>query len=195
MCLVNDAVYIAKDNETGEWSATGTQFAVPYVFKKLFSKESITFEDMCETKSVGKGDLYLDMNEKLVDVSEFETVLNLRYSNKKLTRREEALLEQYKTYTDEELNEEISKGHNYIFVGRVGAFCPIKENKGGGNLYRVHEGKNYAATGTSGYRWMESEMVKTLGKEDDIDRSYYDDLVNKAADAIGTYGDLEWFIS
>ena len=195
MCLVNDAVYIAKDNETGEWSATGTQFAVPYVFKKLFSKESITFEDMCETKSVGKGDLYLDMNEKLVDVSEYETVLSLRYSNKKLTRREEALLEQYKTYTDEELNEEISKGHNYIFVGRVGAFCPIKENKGGGNLYRVHEGKNYAATGTSGYRWMESEMVKTLGKEDDIDRSYYDDLVNKAADAIGTYGDLEWFIS
>ena len=42
MCLVNDAVYIAKYKDgthAGEWTATGTQFQVPYVFKKLFSKE------------------------------------------------------------------------------------------------------------------------------------------------------------
>lgn len=67
MCLVNDAVYIAryKDGKhAGEWTATGAQFAVPYVFKKLFSKESIEFDDMCETKSVATA-LYLDMNEKL----------------------------------------------------------------------------------------------------------------------------------
>jgi hypothetical protein len=63
MCLVNDAVYIAKYPE-GKWSATGTQFAVPYVFKTLFSKEDITFDDMCETKSVTSA-LYLDMNEGL----------------------------------------------------------------------------------------------------------------------------------
>ena len=30
MCLVNDAVYIAKHD--GKWDATGAQFAVPYVF-------------------------------------------------------------------------------------------------------------------------------------------------------------------
>ena len=40
MCLVNDAVYIArylnKDGTPGKWTATGTQFAVPYVFKTLF---------------------------------------------------------------------------------------------------------------------------------------------------------------
>lgn len=83
MCLVNDAVYIAKfaDAETceklygyapgeciedgGKWTATGTQFQVPYVFKKLFSKEDITFDDLCETKSVRKGTLYLDMNEDM----------------------------------------------------------------------------------------------------------------------------------
>ena len=49
MCLVNDAVYIAKYKDgkhAGEWTATGTQFQVPYVFKKLFSGEEITFEDM-----------------------------------------------------------------------------------------------------------------------------------------------------
>lgn len=51
-CLVNDAVYVAKFKDgkhAGEWTATGTQFQVPYVFKKLFSKEPIEFKDMCET--------------------------------------------------------------------------------------------------------------------------------------------------
>ena len=51
MCLVNNAVYIAK-YDSGEWTATGTQFQVPYVFKTLFSHEPITVEDMIETKSV-----------------------------------------------------------------------------------------------------------------------------------------------
>ena len=32
-------------------------------------------------------------------------------------------------------------------------------------------------------------------KENDIDRSYYDKLVNDAADNISKYGDLEWFVS
>lgn len=62
MCLVNDAVYIAQEN--GEWSATGAQFAHPYVFKTLFSHEPVEFEDLCETKNVTTA-LYLDMNEGL----------------------------------------------------------------------------------------------------------------------------------
>lgn len=38
MCLVNDAVYIAKyadseDGVKGEWTATGAQFAHPYIFQ------------------------------------------------------------------------------------------------------------------------------------------------------------------
>ena len=67
MCIVNDAVYIAKYKDgkhAGEWTATGTQFQVPYVFKKLFSREKIEFGDMCEAKAV-KTALYLDMNEDL----------------------------------------------------------------------------------------------------------------------------------
>jgi hypothetical protein len=62
-CLVNDSVYIAQD-EKGNWEAVGAQFGHPYVFKMLFSKEEIKFEDMCETKSVTTA-LYLDMNENL----------------------------------------------------------------------------------------------------------------------------------
>ena len=73
MCLVNKSAYIAKySNDTvingkhaGQWTATATQFQVPYVFKTLFSKEPITFDDLCETKEVKKGALYLDMNESL----------------------------------------------------------------------------------------------------------------------------------
>lgn len=176
MCQINDADYIAKyknpewckdaygyipgDNEKhgGEWTATGKQFQVPYVFKTLFSKESIDFSDMCETKEV-KTSLYLDMNESLLE------------------------------------NE-----HDYRFIGKVGSFCPIKPGCNGGELLR--EGKDKegnvkysAATGSKGYRWLEAEMVKELGKENDIDRSYYDKLVNDAVDAISEYGDFEWFIS
>lgn len=205
MCLVNDAVYIAKDAADGAWTATGTQFAVPYLFKKMFSKEEIVFDDLCETKSVAKGEIYLDMNEGYPDVSEYERVLELRNhvanwdwnrnGDLKLTRREQELLKTYEHLTEEELEAEIAKGHNYVFVGRVGRFCPIKEGKGGGVMYRVHEGKKYAVTGTKGYRWLESEVVKTNGKEADIDRSYYDNLVNAAAHDISQYGDLEWFIS
>lgn len=74
MCLVNDAVYIARYDDKGirnkggkhanEWTATGTQFQIPYVFKTLFSKEPVTFDDMCETKTVTSA-LYLDFNENL----------------------------------------------------------------------------------------------------------------------------------
>lgn len=57
--LFNDAVYIAKDPEKG-WAATGAQFLHPYVFKKLLSHEEITFDDLCETKNVVKGEIHID---------------------------------------------------------------------------------------------------------------------------------------
>ena len=60
---------------------------------------------------------------------------------------------------------------------------------------REKDGKYYAATGSKGYRWLESEMVKELGKETDINRSYYDNMVSDAVDTISQYGDFEWFVS
>lgn len=156
MCLVNDAVYIAKyaDGEhKGEWTATGAQFQHPYVFKTLFSHEDLIFRDFCEAKSVTT-EMYLDMNENLKE--------------------------------DE---------HAYKFIGRSGLFCPIKPGCGGGILYRYKDGKYYAVGGTKGYRWMESEVVRTLGIGDNIDMSYFDTLANEARVAIETYGDFEWFTS
>ena len=58
-----------------------------------------------------------------------------------------------------------------------------------------NDGKNYAAPGSTGFRWLESEVVKNAEKEKDIDRSFYDKLVNEAIDAISKYGDFEWFVS
>ena len=178
MCLVNNAVYIAKyldadtakaqygyipeknEKKGGHWTATGAQFQVPYVFKMLFSHEDIVFDDLCETKSVSKGAIYLDKNEALPE--------------------------------DE---------HNYIFVGRVGQFCPIKPGCGGALLMREAgvrddgETKYNSVTGAKDYRWLESEMVYNLHLEDSIDRSYFDKMVDEAADTIAQYGDLEWFVS
>ena len=42
---------------------------------------------------------------------------------------------------------------------------------------------------------MESEMVKQLGKEPDIDKSYYEAMVTEAVKTISQYGDIEWFTS
>lgn len=61
ICLVNDAVYIAcKD---GKWTAVGSQFQHPYIFKTLFSGEKLTFDDYCESKNVLQGTMYLDREE------------------------------------------------------------------------------------------------------------------------------------
>lgn len=195
ICLVNDAVYIAKlaqddPDAPGEWTATGKQFAVPYVFKTLFSKESIEFSDLCETFSV-KSALYLDMNEKLPDVSGYEKELEKLEKN----YREGKIIDTTFEAESKRLNEEISKGHDYRFVGKVGQFCPIKPGEGGGLLMREQNGKYYAATGTTGYRWLESEMVSVDGNRDSIDISYYRKLVDDAVETISQYGDFEYFIS
>lgn len=206
MCLVNDAVYIAKYKDgkhAGEWTATGTQFQVPYVFKTLFSKEDIAFEDMCVTNSVTSS-LYLDMNEKLPQLT-IEEEKELAKLHKALDSEDsenmEKVLKSYRydaEYASErysELRKKEEESHNYVFIGKVGQFCPIKQGCNGGLLMREKDGKYYAAGGSKGYRWLEAEMVKELGKEADIDRSYYENMVNDAICDISQYGDFEWFVN
>ena len=94
------------------------------------------------------------------------------------------------------MNENLPEGEDDLhFVGRAGLFCPVLPGAGGGLLMREKEGKYYAASGTKGYRWLESEMVETLGKQDQIDRSYYESLVEDAKANLAKYGDVEWFLS
>ena len=58
-CLVNDAVYIARHGEE-KWDAVGAQFQHPYVYKTLFSGEGVELNDLCETKQVSQGSIYMD---------------------------------------------------------------------------------------------------------------------------------------
>ena len=156
MCLVNDAVYIARyrneDGSVGKWTATGAEFAEPFIFKTLFSKEELNIYDYAQTKSV-KSALYLDMNEEL------------------------------------EKDE-----HNYVFVGKVGSFLPVKPGCGGGLLLRDQNGKMYSAEGAKGYRWLETEVIKNLHMEDNIDISYYAIMADKAVAHIEEFGEFSWLV-
>jgi hypothetical protein len=196
MCLVNDAVYIAKyadgaheyELSTGEkiltpWTATGTQFAVPYVFKTLFADEPINFDDCCEVKSSRTGPIYLDMNEDLPDVTELEK------EYKKLTK---------KGASEEELSKlenDISKGHNYVFIGNVGQFTPVKSGAGGGVLVCKRGDKYVNVTGSTGYRWLESEIARENGGLDIVDTGYYRRLCDDAIDTINSFGDFDVFVN
>lgn len=216
MCLVNDAVYIARydleencmrkygyvpgdiKDHAGQWTATGKQFQVPYVFKTLFSREPIEFNDLCEVFSVTTS-LYLDLNENLPNVEEQEK--EFASLLKKTGLSYEDWLD-HKPIEDEtterklrSLEMDISKGHNYRFVGRVGQFTPMKTGYGGGVLLRESGGRYSAPSGTKGYRFMESEMVKALGREDGVNRAYYDRLADEARDTISKFGDFEQFVS
>ena len=99
------------------------------------------------------------------------------------------------------MNEELLEDeHDYRFIGKVGSFCPVKPGFGGGELMREGTDKDgnlkyFSATGAKGYRWLEAEMIKELGKEDAIDKSYYNKLVDNAVESISKYGDFEWFVS
>lgn len=143
LVLINDAVLVGFIN--GEWDAVGARFAQPYVYKTLFSKEKIEFDDLTESRSVKKGTMYIESEEG-----------------------------------------EMS------FIGRVGVFCPMKTS--GGTLYRVQGEKKYAVTGTKGYKWLPAEAVKTLGKEDDIDLSYFEAAVEEALKKIADFGDPTIFL-
>ena len=203
MCLVNDAVYIAKvEKEDGQpvdpyWTATGKEFQIPYIFKTVFSHEPLEFNDYCTTMSV-KTALYLDLNEGMPDVSYYEAIRDARNSSKKITKKLEAEVEANSGMSDKELNAKIAEGHNYHFIGRVGSFIPIKDGCGGGILLR-QDGKNKnkfsAATGSIGYRWLESTMVKDLHKEDDIDLAYFEKQAEDAKEHISEFMDFEEFIT
>jgi hypothetical protein len=202
ICLVNDAVFIAKEVETdppgayeAHWKAVGAEFQHPYVYKTLFTHEPISFRDLCETKQVKEGVMYLRFPEghKLVAGD----------------KKDEALPKNELGEADPEYGD--------VHVGRSGLFVPINPNQDifvGGDLLRIKDGKEYAVTGTKGYKWAEAEMIKTLqggaiermvferledavqgtgSIADVIDMAYYNQLAEDAWQSIAKFGDPEKF--
>lgn len=176
MCLVNDAVYIAKyasekkcidtygylpsankkhwKKHTHPWTATGKEFAVPYIFKTLFSHEDLDFYDKTITASVATA-MYLDCNENLGEGE-----------------------------------------HNYRFIGKAGQFCPIISGKGAGLLVRENKERTKydAVQGTKGYRWLEAEEVKLNKMENCIDDGYFKSMCDDVIAHIKEFGDYEWLL-
>jgi hypothetical protein len=83
-------------------------------------------------------------------------------------------------------------GDDLRFIGRIGRFVPVEEGCGGGTLLRVHEGKEYAVTGTKGYLWKEANLFDA--EKDTINIKYFEKLGDDAIKAISKYGDFDEFI-
>jgi hypothetical protein len=156
-CLVNDAVYVAGYKPVPweepfpniEWKAVGAQFQHPYVFKKLFTRDDISFDDMCEARSVVKGAMYLDY--------------------------------------DHPVEPDYTKMRH---VGKTGQFVPVFEK--GAKLYRVHDGKYYAVSGTKNHFWIEAHIARTMDNLK-IDTSYFENLKDAAIETIEKFGNFQEF--
>lgn len=219
MCLVDKANYIAaymkpedcetlygrvpKDNmkhfkkHTHPWTTTGDNFQKPYIFKTLFSGEPIEFKDVCKVASVQNAAIYLDMNEGYPNVESEEAEMDARRFNEEAEEgaKKRKLNPKYASLSDDELKAIIAKGHNYQFIGRVSSFYPVKDGCGGGLMRAYRNGKYSYISGTKGYRWLESDVVKILGKEKDLDNRYFDAEIDEAIAAINKYGDFDRFIN
>lgn len=164
MCLVNDAVYVAKvgwakkASKIGKWEAVGAQFQVPYVFKTMFTRDPIEFKDLTVAKHATTA-IYLDFQS--------------------------------------DGGPAFMDNGDKVYVGKGGVFTPIKPMGGGGQLVREKKDKTGfdAVGGTKGFYWMEADMVKSMDKEDKIDKSYFEVLVNEAYDSLQRFGDVEWFLA
>ena len=139
----------------------------------------------------------LDLNENLPSVELEEMIKDGREKVKrgtKITKKLESLLNEWSNVTDEELDSKIAVGHNYQFIGKIGKFCPVISGTDGGLLVRQTGDKYTSVTGTKGYRWLESDAVKRLKLESNMDTNYYDELAEAAINEISKYGDYGWFI-
>jgi hypothetical protein len=165
-CLVNDAVYIARQNIPStiegdnkdawkvKWTAVGAQFQHAFVYKTLFTHEPITFDDMCETKSVVQGAMYLDFND-----------------------------------------DPLRKVLEYQHVGRTGSFVPvvtgganlwrIKDDK----KYAVTGTKGYR------WIERDMALAREADDQLEIDMTYFTKLVKAATEAIDYFGSIDRFVS
>lgn len=92
------------------------------------------------------------------------------------------------------LNNGSEENPEMEFVGKTGAFVPV--NRGGGILLREKDGNYHAASGSTGYRWVQFEAFKNAHPDDWkewVDWGYFEGLADAAKAAVCEYGDFEAF--
>lgn len=79
---------------------------------------------------------------------------------------------------------------NIVHVGKTGSFVPVLTN--GATLWRIQDDKKYAVAGTKGYNWITREVAINRGQNNElrIDLSYFEDLRQKAVDAITQFDEV-----
>jgi hypothetical protein len=166
-CLVNDAVFVAQVGWSPIEKEIGKWIATGAQFQVPY-----VFKTMFNREPITFAD-------KCVEKHVQKGAIYLDF-----TSANEGLLEPY-----------MMKDEGMHFVGKGGLFTPIAPGSGGGQLVRVIDDKSGAVQGTKGFYWLESDMVQVLGKEKDIDITYFETLVNEAYDTLQKFGDVEEFLA
>jgi putative helicase len=199
MALLNRATVIAEigwpEDEKGNWEAIGAQFGKktnPYVYKTLLSKEEVHEEDFFTTKEVKTAiyldDQYIGKNAQIYASVTGREISRTQPSNvaqmiqsrwikpKYLLQRESqgltpAQLEEAKK---RKIATELGLDYNEVdYIISNGFPDTIVD-------------KRVAVTGTTGYRW---ELASNYKGFDDIDMTYYHQLVHEAVNDVFAVGD------
>ena len=171
MCLITKADYVARYMDAGE-------------AEKMYGYVPSDLRD--------HGGEWTETGDWFMDKYLFKTL----FTHEDITLEDMYEVNSVTTALYLDMNEDLSGGdHNYIFVGKCGAFCPVLPGSGGGLLVRQNGEKFDSANGAKGYRWKEYEVVKKLGLEDQVDRSYYEARTAAAKAEIEKYIPYELFVS
>lgn len=171
MCLITDADYVAK-----------------YMTKEDAEKQY----GYIPSDLIDHGGEWTETGDRYKDSYTFKTL----FTHEPVTLDDLYEVNSVSTALYLDMNENLSEGeHNYIFVGKCGAFCPIREGCDGGLLMRQNGEKFDSANGAKGFRWKEYEVVKELGLKDQIDESYYEARAKAAKAEIEKYIPFDLFVS
>jgi DNA polymerase elongation subunit (family B) len=199
MALLNRATVIAEigwpEDEKGEWEAIGAQFGKktnPYVYKTLLSKDEVNEQDFFTTKEVKTAiyldDQYIGKNAQIYASRTGREISRTQPSNvaqmiqSRWIKPRYLLQRESQGLTPAQLEE--AKKH------KIAAELGLDYNEVD---YIISNGfpdtivdKHVAVTGTTGYRW---ELASNYKGFDDIDMTYYHQLVHEAVNDVFAVGD------
>ena len=199
MALVNDAVLIAQigwpEKEKGKWEAVGTQFAVPYVKKTLFTHEEVEPEEFAMLKQANGGSIFI--GNKFVGKNAY--IYPSRTGGEAIVKRPTDISSSVKLRYDKGIEgylpqrDYLMKSPEYIEQKRIERIAKevkvepeVIQEIIDSNFEKYVIDKPSALTGCSGYKWKLWDEFKDI---EDVDMMYYNDLRAKAVDAIYAVGD------